>query len=33
MMPPAREVDNEGNSAAWNYHVSDQEYAAAPIDG
>ncbi len=24
------EVDEEGNSASWGQHVSDQEYAAAP---
>jgi quercetin dioxygenase-like cupin family protein len=28
------EVDDEGNSAAWGDHVSDEEYAAAPaVDG
>jgi hypothetical protein len=24
------EVDDEGNPATWNEHVSDEEYAAAP---
>ncbi|TMD20618.1 MAG: cupin domain-containing protein, partial [Chloroflexi bacterium] len=24
------EVDDQGNSATWGAHVSDEEYAAAP---
>jgi hypothetical protein len=27
------EVDDEGNPATWNEHVTDEEYAAAPVDG
>ena len=27
------EVDAEGNTAAWGDHVSDEEYAAAPVAG
>jgi quercetin dioxygenase-like cupin family protein len=27
------EVDDEGNPANWNEHVTDEEYAAAPVDG
>jgi hypothetical protein len=27
------EVDDEGNAATWNEHVTDEEYAAPPLDG
>jgi hypothetical protein len=26
------EVDDDGSPATWGDHVTDQEYAAAPID-
>jgi hypothetical protein len=25
------EVDDDGNAATWGDHVSDEEYAAAPV--
>jgi hypothetical protein len=27
------EVDDEGSPADWNEHVTDEEYAAAPVYG